>query len=187
MNKSQIREIHKKFQVPENIIAHMEKVAEFSDKLAIIYVEKGYKINRKNIIQAALLHDVLKFIDFPEFHPDTPETIIKTWESIKSRYHGMNHAEAMSKYLTEIEEPELARLVRVHDFIEIEKLQTLEEKILYYSDKRVQGDQIVTLKKRLLHGRVNSFHKGRKRLDIEAKIYKLEKEIKSEIGQDLSL
>ena len=58
--------------------------------------------------------------------------------------------------------------------------QTLEEKILYYADKRVCHDRIVTIKKRLEDGRKRYFPDGNipsDEIHIVQKLYQLEKEL----------
>ena len=47
---------------------------------------------------------------------------------------------------------EIANLVKKHDFFAIDNLNTWEEKIMYYADKRVDGDNVVSLKKRFKEG-----------------------------------
>ncbi|MEK7127051.1 MAG: tRNA (adenosine(37)-N6)-threonylcarbamoyltransferase complex ATPase subunit type 1 TsaE, partial [Patescibacteria group bacterium] len=55
-----LQEIYKEFHVPRHIIKHMEMVAKVCGILADKLIEKGKKIDKKTLIEAALLHDVLK-------------------------------------------------------------------------------------------------------------------------------
>lgn len=117
-----IEDIYKELEVPQNIIEHMKVVAVLCKKIADMLIAKGKKIDKKLLIQAALLHDCLKIHD--------------------------NHEETMAEFLRKKGQPKLANLIAKHGFFSIDELKTLEEKILYYADKRVAGNKIVSLDKR---------------------------------------
>ena len=59
----------------------------------------------------------------------------------------------MAQILRKKGEHKLANLIAKHGFFSIWKLKTIEEKILYYADKRVDRDKIVSLKKRFSEGK----------------------------------
>ena len=65
----------------------------------------------------------------------------------------MGHIKAIAQILTKRGEDEVANLVTKHGFFEIDNLNTWEEKIMYYADKRVDGEKIVSLEKRFREGR----------------------------------
>jgi hypothetical protein len=87
----------------------------------------------------------------------------------------------------------LAKVIRKHRYTAIahqkDKPVTWEEKLVYYADKRVMHDRIVSLKERLdeAHKRYAAWRRvnARSSLDtvkIDRLIYKLEKEIFAYIG-----
>ena len=80
----------------------------------------------------------------------------------------------------------MATIIRKHDFRSLiaaadeDRPQTLEEKILYYADKRVCHDRIVSLKRRLEDGRKRYFPDGKIPVHdrmIAQKLRTLEKEL----------
>lgn len=180
-----IKDLYKKYRVPKHVVAHMEKVAEFSGPLADKFIKKGFKVDKKLIKEAALLHDILRVCDFRNLDPKyfwekVSEEDKKVWNFLRKKYGKIGHEKAAKKILHKIGEKELANLIGKHDFWKVEKLKTLEEKILYYADKKVEGDTIVSLKKRFAEGHKRNAMPGEdtaKRTRIENQIIKLEKEI----------
>lgn len=190
MNKSQIQKIYKKFHTPKNIIKHMEKVAELCGILADEFEKKGIKIDKDILISSALLHDALRVCDIRNYKPfdlkkNATKKDLQTWENLRQKYKKIGHEKATAEILKEMGEKKIAKLILKHDFYMIDKLKTWEEKILYYADKRVDHDKIVSLKKR--------FKEGKKRNNgpgddfgfiekIENKIITLEKEMAEVLG-----
>ncbi len=159
MTKEEILKIYEELQVPENIIRHMKKVGEFAEELADKFIEKGFKINKKSITDAAKLHDVMRLSD-------------------------KGHEKKMAEYLESIDEKAVAKLVEKHGFFSISDLENWEEKIMYYSDKRVDEDEIVSLEERFRRGEKRKGPKGNSDTVNKTKdqIRKLEKEIKEVVG-----
>ena len=156
MTESGILKIYEEFKVPQNIISHMRMVAHVAQKIAEELIRNGHKIDLENLINAALVHDALRVVDIKE---DSLKKLagndgeLSLWLGYKEKYKSIGHERAMSRILKEKNENYLANLVEKHGFFEISKLKTLEEKILYYSDKRVNHDKIVTLEKRFEEGK----------------------------------
>lgn len=123
MNKRQITLLYKELNVPENIIAHMKQVHFVCEKLIKAFTKKHIKIEKKNILSAALLHDIF-------------------------RTANDHHAQKAADFLRKKGEKSVAKLVEKHNFFSIDDLKTWEEKILYYADKRVDRDRIVPLNRR---------------------------------------
>jgi len=152
MKKSEIKKIYEKFSVPQNIILHMEKVAEICGNLCDEFKKKKIKVRKTLIIKSALVHDVFKT-------------------------SGKDHAKKMADYLNKIGEKSMANLVEKHDFWQIDNLKTLDEKILYYADKRAYENEEVSLKRRILESRKRYPNPSEEVLETEKKIFKLEKEL----------
>ena len=113
--------------VPSNIIAHSKQVCNVALKIADLLERKGIKINR-NLVQAgALLHDVKKLS--PNDH------VIEGFELIKSLGY-----------------PEVAEVLKKHGLYHLDKEEflpkTWEEKIVFYADKRVKNDGVVSVEER---------------------------------------
>jgi 5'-deoxynucleotidase YfbR-like HD superfamily hydrolase len=191
MTKTEINKFYKTYRVPKNIIAHMQKVAEICEILADKFEKKGIEIDKELLISAALLHDAIRVCDMKEFKPleldpKATEEDIAIWKELRLLYGKIGHEMAVSRLLRFMGEPNVAGLILKHDFYRIDNLNTWEEKILYYADKRVDHDKIVTLQTRFVEGRKRNNDKDDNfdKIDaIEQKIYLLEKELIAEIGE----
>jgi len=155
----------------------MIKVAEFAKKLSNKLIKKGHKIDIDLIEQAALVHDILRVCDFHELTlsklDQTPKAKdIETWLTLREKYGKLGHSKAAAKILRQLKQPAIANLVDKHAIYQVENLKTLEEKILYYADKRIKDDRIVSLRRRFKAFRVRN-------KTAESKVYDLERELKS--------
>jgi HD superfamily phosphohydrolase YqeK len=185
MTIKKIHEIYKEFRVPAHIKAHMEKVKELAVELANSFIENGEKVDKKLIMNAALLHDALRICDIKDldqihFFGEIKKEDMKIWENLKDKYKDKGHSQAIYEYLKGIGEEKIGKLIKKHDFFEIDNLKTWEEKILYYADKRAEGDRTVILKERFFHGRKRNFKEDEnleKLAKTEEKVFLLEKEI----------
>lgn len=185
MNKARILQIYKEYHTPPNIIAHMKQVAKICENLADRCEQKNIKINKALLLNAALLHDSLRVCDIRNYNPyeikkNATKEDLRVWGDLRDKYHKIGHEKAIAKILKGIGESKLANLILKHDFYLIDELKTWEEKILYYADKRVDRDKIVTLKKRFKEGKKRNNGPGDdfKLIEsIEKKIIILEKEL----------
>jgi len=190
MNKREISNLYKKYHVPIHVIAHMEQVKNICEVLADKFIKKGYELNKTMLLNAALVHDLFRVCDFRIFDPAQFEQKmtkedVKMWEHLREKYGKIGHVRAIGDFLRNRGEPKFAELVEKHDFYEIDTLKTLEEKILFYADKRVDHDKIVSLKNRFSEGTKRNAKKGDNeslRIEIQNKILRLEKEIASMLG-----
>lgn len=190
MKIEQIKSIYQQLHTPPSIIKHMQAVADFSLKICDKLEAAGHAVNREEIYQAALLHDALRMIDINNFDnkrfPDQikPEDH-ELWEKLKEEYSNVRHERAMESYLQSINENNLARIVGKHGFVTVDQLKELDEKVLFYADKRIEGDQLVSLKKRFEEGRKRNLKPGEnleKIEQIEKKVYELESELEILVG-----
>jgi len=180
LNSSNISKLYKKYEVPANIIAHMKKVSEFAAILCDKFTKKGYKIDKESVVKAALVHDLLRVCDFKEISPTSPVL----WAELKKKYGKLGHEKATQKILNKMGHKEIGNLVLKHDFFKIKELRTWEEKILYYADKRVDHDKVVSLKVRFREGRKRNFSDTDDLAKItatEKMIVSLEKQIRKTI------
>jgi putative nucleotidyltransferase with HDIG domain len=125
-NKQQCLDILAKNKTPPNVVSHCKSVCEIAEGIADKLIIKGKVINKKLVIAAALLHDI---------------------ERDKK-----NHVDVGADLVKSMGFPEVAEVMRKHSLkdIEYEKNQpsSYEEKIVFYADKRVMNDKIVSLRKR---------------------------------------
>ena len=163
----------KEHHVPPHIVKHSLAVAKLAVFLAERLKENGIAVDVNLVDRACLLHDIFRICDLEksEAHEDAAYNLLK------------------GKY------PALALTVKKHRYTalldEKERPTTWEEKLVYYADKRVMHDRIVSLKQRLeeAHKRYTPprHHKVRRNIDtakIDGLIYKLEKEIFNKVGLD---
>ena len=118
-------QILNKNKVPENIIRHSKAVANLAVKIAILLQKHGVNVNIALIKAGALLHDVKRL----------------------SQDHSLNGA----RFLENAGFIHVAEIVRKHGLKDLNigvRPQTIEEKIVFYADKRVDEDRIVSIRKR---------------------------------------
>lgn len=193
MNKKEIQEIYHEFHTPKHIIAHMKMVAKVAKTLSKKIIAKGIKIDQELIENAALLHDVVRCVDFKNieekvFRIKPKNSDLECWKKLWKKYHKVGHEKAMAKILRARGHKKLANLISKHGFFSIWELKTIEEKILYYSDKRVDRDKIVTLEVRFSEGeKRNGSPKDDPELVISTKkkIYELEQEFREILGKSI--
>jgi putative nucleotidyltransferase with HDIG domain len=124
---NECEKLWEKYRVPEIKRKHLELVAKVAELLAckLMVRGSGFVVNQKLLIAAALLHDIDKAVEkLPgERHPDAAVRILKK--------EGME---------------EVANLVKSHPLHLIinpaTSPKTLEEKILFFSDKMVKYEII---------------------------------------------
>lgn len=149
----------------ENIVKHSLKVNSVAMYLAKKLAKKGASIDLDLVDRASLLHDIDKI------------------ESLEKGNHGI----IGERILKEKGFHRIAEIVRKHVLDQIlYGLNTWEEKIVFYADKRVVDDKIVSLEERLKYIKNRYAHINEKLRDkyseIENKILLLEDEIFSKIN-----
>lgn len=127
LDEEEIRYLYRKYKTPEQVIRHMEAVAEYLDILRG-QIEASYKAGEGRVLErydwellkkAALLHDICR----------------------TEKDHAKAGAEALRKEGYE----KLVDLVREHHSSEI---CTCDSELLFYADKRVQEDRVVSVEER---------------------------------------
>ncbi|MGR3318722.1 MAG: HD domain-containing protein [Candidatus Anammoxibacter sp.] len=118
-----------KNKIPDNIIAHSEAVCRFAAEFADKLISKRVNVNKKLVIAAALLHDIEKL---------NGDHVVNGW-----------------KLVSKLGYPEVANIVKRHGLrcgggAEYTP-QTIEDKIVFYADKRVLFDKTVSLEERLMY------------------------------------
>lgn len=162
LDAAEISRLYQKYRTPQQVIRHMRKVAEVADRLMDGMKMRG---SRVRVMQACLLHDLCR----------------------AEKQHARVSAEAirMEGY------PAIAALVAVHHqaaYSEREAQGPLTEaELLFYADKRVQEDRLVSVEERFRESRKKcrspeacAHHDA-----MLAKTLKIEKKIIKETGEEI--
>jgi len=156
-------DILRKHNIPKNIIEHTKAVCEVALKIAERIEKKEVKVNKPLIIAGSLLHDIGKL--------------------------NGNHAVAGAEILRELGYSEVASITERHALMDFTKEEskrfvpkTKEEKIVFYADKRINDDKVVSLQERYEYLR-NKYKRDNKELGLE-----FTKQIEEELlGNDINI
>lgn len=157
--KKECFELLNKYEVPKSVRRHSIAVNNVAMFLGRKLKENGEKINLELLDSASLLHDIAKHIaNDDESHP-----------------------EVGYDFLMEEGYKEVAIVIKKHTSLP-EELESREEELLWYADRRVLRDEIVTLAKRFsyLKEKYPQFYYEIKKAEPFA--YQLEEEIFRKIG-----
>lgn len=147
----------KECHVPLHIIKHSKAVAKLGVFLAQRVAEQDWPVNVDLVERACLLHDIFRVCEFPledfsRFEQKVTEEDKAKWRKLKEQHGHVRHEDAACAYLKDAY-PILAQTIRKHRYTAIvdkdDKPQTMEEKLVYYADKRAMHDKIVPLRERL--------------------------------------
>lgn len=196
-SKEECYRLLKEYHVPKNVVAHNEGVVKVAVFLAKKLIEKGIDVNVDLVEKASLLHDLLRLCDmhkfekkhFKKFGCDVSDKEYEEMMKVRKRFKGQHHADACFDILKE-KYSELALVIKRHRYTYIlseeNRPMTWEDKLVYYADKRVKHDKIVSLDHRLDDGEKRNIHmvdKDKKRRDkAREKNFELEKEIFNILG-----
>lgn len=198
MYEEDIQALLDEFQTPQNVCRHCEMVAQVALDLGTKLIEKGEIMSLGFLYEAAMLHDMVRLIDFTElnrehFDEEVTDAKWKKWQDLREIYKGRHHAEVAQEILMQRGRPEVADIIRKHctscilQKANAEELITWEDKLLYYADKRVKHSSIVTMQERFKIGREQNPLIAKslaESVEIEAKANELENAIFEIIGED---
>ena len=119
----------KRYAVPENVIKHSRMVLRIARLLCRELNLRGEGMDPSLVQAAALLHDIAKLASFQT---------------------GENHSHAGARLLRELGFPEVAEIVRQHVVLDpgMDHGRITEAVVVYYADKRVKHDAVVSLGER---------------------------------------
>lgn len=148
-------EILEKNETPSNVIEHCKAVCKIAEEIIDKILKRGINVNKELVIAGALLHDI---------------------EREKE-----NHVIVGANLLKKLDFPEVGEVAKKHSLYNIEnedvQPKTIEEKIVFYADKRIMGTKVVSLKER--------FEDIKKRYNIDLKEeYEFAKKIEVELNQN---
>lgn len=181
------------YHTPAHVRAHCLQVNRVALYLATSLHEAGESVNIPLVDCASLLHDTIRVTEWDtlnfDLFPETPsETDIAVWKSQRAQYPpNIPHAHVTAG-IFEQQYPELAQVIALHSIIDAPRVQTWEEKIVQYADRRVAHDQIVTLQERLDEAYTRYAQTAQRPLEkdpeILAALQRIEHDIFSRIGGD---
>lgn len=185
-SRAEIEALYEKYRTPRHVVEHCEAVEAVAEQLGAFLREHGVSVEIELVKAAAALHDLVRVVDFKIFEPEkfrypasTPDADFMA--HLRERYKGYHHADAGAMILDEEGFPEIADIVRKHKYRQIiEGFSTLEEKIVYYADKRVNHAEIVPLQKRLDAGRARNAPEtigSESGIELDEKVHALEAEL----------
>lgn len=152
-SRTEIEQWRDDVMLPEHIARHCDAVAAFALKCGEALSRQGIIFRPLLLQRAAELHDLLRFVDFRT--GAEPAGIVNdakslaVWEEWKNRYTGLRHEAACAAFLREKHFDALATVIEVHGLqLPSPTRVTLEQKLLFYADKRVNVDCVVSLTER---------------------------------------
>ncbi len=135
-------------RLPDHIARHCDAVAEAAEKFGRALLERGVVVRPLTLRRAGELHDLLRFVDFRLGGPAGKEHL-DVWSFWKTRFSDLRHEEACAAFLRERGYGALGRIIETHGLrIPSQERTTIEQNILFYTDKRVCEDTIVSLDER---------------------------------------
>lgn len=159
-----------KHGIQGEVLRHSLEVNRIAVFLGKKLKESGIDLNLELLEAASLLHDIGKML--------ADET-------------DMGHVEAGVKILKDEGFPQIAEIIRKHSIsaiLEEDRIPiTWEEKLVYYADKRVRGDELVSIEERIADLRRRYPELTALLEKAEPKIRLLEKEIFDRIDADVEL
>lgn len=187
MPQKEIQELVDYYKIPPHVYAHIQAVVHVSEKVTEKLLKKGEIIDTELIKQAAILHDLVRYVDFKgglikEYFPyPVDEETWKFWEETREKFQNRHHADVARMILEERGYDWLGKIIMAHKSSSIlHGLKTLAEKIVHYADKRAKHNVIVPLEERLkdLHDRYAREDKSNRYWDeLNQKCLELEEEL----------
>jgi tRNA threonylcarbamoyladenosine biosynthesis protein TsaE len=151
-DNKQVDDWRAEVMLPAHITRHCNAVANVAMHCADGVIQRGIIVRKDALRKAAELHDLFRFVDFRASPPAgvvQTEKVEETWRSWKETYAGLRHEDACTAFLTKHGYPELGKIVETHGLRIPEKAaETIEQKLLFYADKRVMMDKVVSVQER---------------------------------------
>jgi len=167
VNEEYVEKLWDDWTTPMHVRAHCKQVAGVALQIGTALVSKNILIDLNLLNTACLLHDMARVVDFTnmdraKFTEKITDTKWEKWHEQRKQFKGMHHADVACGALVEdgyYKTGEVIRLHRIRAIMEeSEKFSVLEVAILYYADKRVKHDEVVSLAERFKDGRERYGH-----------------------------
>lgn len=158
-DRSHVQKWRKNMHLPPHICRHCDAVGAYAEFLAGGLLQRGVLVRPLLLRRAGELHDLLRFLDFrdglgPPLSSYGPLDR-SVWEEQRARYPSLSHEAACAAFLKAEGYNAVGRVVRTHGVrLPPDGEATLEQKLLFYADKRLKIDELVTLEERFQDFRV---------------------------------
>jgi len=184
------------YHTPGNVRLHCAKVRDVAVYLGGRLNDGGERVDLALTEAGALLHDWLRFvgvhnIQLKHFQVAPTMEDMEFWRALNLRFAGLSHSQAAAAELATLGYPDaLVQVVARHDFSSIidpdRQPRSWEERLIYYADKRVLHDTVVTLTSRFTDG-AERYPEFTSRPGQQLKVaaaFELEKEIFDILAED---
>lgn len=152
-SREQIMEWREEFMLPIHIGTHCDVVANVASILGNALSKRGVLFRPLALRRAAEAHDLLRFIDFTGGKSNSEiqdsADALALWQSVRNNYPHLKHEPACAAFLKAQGYSELGDIVEPHGLrLPSPERTTIEQKLLFYADKRVAVDKPVSLEER---------------------------------------
>ncbi|HCI03308.1 MAG: tRNA (adenosine(37)-N6)-threonylcarbamoyltransferase complex ATPase subunit type 1 TsaE [Candidatus Peribacteraceae bacterium] len=182
-SRSEVEKWRKEVRLPPNVIAHCDAVADIAQKVGEELIKIGKLVRPTTLRRCSELHDLFRFVEFHRGNhapiPTTKEDK-ETWATLIIKYEEHSHESACAEFLREQGFPDMASIVEIHGLkTENHPEMTIEQKILFYADKRIRDNEWVTVDERFEY--FKRIYTDGKETDFHKKWHKETKELEEEL------
>ena len=156
LNETDLQKLIKYYKIPKHVQDHTNAVTHAASKICEHLSSQGYILNCELIRQSALLHDLVRYVDFKggldrsKFDYEVDNKTWEFWEVMREKYNNRHHADVANIILEKKGYHWLGKLIVAHKSSAIfNGLQNTSEKIVHYADKRAKHEILVPLDERL--------------------------------------
>lgn len=149
-----VQQWRESMHLPQHVCRHSDAVGAYAVVLAGSILQRGVLVRPFLLRRAGELHDLLRFLDFrnrggpPLSSYDSRDRSV--WEEQRARFVSLSHEAACAAFLDAEGYHAVGSVVRTHGAcLPPDSEATIEQKLLFYADKRLKVDEIVTLEERL--------------------------------------
>ncbi len=183
ISEGSVHALMEEYCTPVHVRKHIEAVTKVAVQISEALFQKGVLMDLNLVKCSALCHDLVRYVDFPNFEnlshyqEEITEEKLRTWKDLHQKYKKIHHADAIADILRERGFDATAKVVEAHNTSQIFRKEPFSwpEKVVYYADKRALHDTIVSLKERFADGRKRYSYEASP--ELENKVFVLEKEI----------
>lgn len=143
-SRETVEQWRREVYLPKNIAQHCDLVADVTDRLTESLLQQGHIVRPFLLRRSAELHDLLRFVDFNEEILEKEDNGVQ-WRTLQKQFSGLSHERAAQAFLSQRGFDAVGEVVSRHGS---DVLTTVEQRLLFYADKRVCHEKIVTIEER---------------------------------------
>jgi tRNA threonylcarbamoyl adenosine modification protein YjeE len=148
-SSGQITEWRTMVGLPQHIVEHCDAVADVAVRLADALVKRGTLVRKEALLVSGRLHDLFRFADFRPGAGPGVDVEDPRWGEWKRKYPDRKHEAVCAEFLREQGYNALATIIASHGVhLSPSDDATVEQMLLFYADKRVSMDKLVSLEER---------------------------------------